>query len=144
MTASTLITGATIVNADGRQVADILIRDGIIAAIGEAGSLSGDEVIAADGLHALPGVIDVHVHFRDPGMTHKEDWLTGSQAAALGGVTTVFDMPNTVPPVDTVDHFRQKADQAQAKCIVDYGIYGLLGEHNLDQLGPLAEAGVIG
>ena len=54
MTASTLITGATIVNADGRQVADILIRDGIIAAIGEAGSLSGDEVIAADGLHALP------------------------------------------------------------------------------------------
>lgn len=144
MTASTLITGATIVNADGRQVADILIRDGIIAAIGEPGSLSGDEVIAADGLHALPGVIDVHVHFRDPGMTHKEDWLTGSQAAALGGVTTVFDMPNTVPPVDTVDHFRQKADQAQAKCIVDYGIYGLLGEHNLDQLGPLAEAGVIG
>lgn len=144
MTASTLISGATIVNADGRQVADLLIRDGIIAAIGEPGSLTGDEVIAADGLYALPGVIDVHVHFRDPGMTHKEDWLTGSQAAALGGVTTVFDMPNTVPPVDTVAHFRQKADQADAKCIVDYGIYGLLGEHNLDQLEALAEAGVIG
>ena len=142
---TTLISGATVVNADGRQPADILICDGKIAALAEPGTVTdADEVIAADGQFALPGVIDVHVHFRDPGMTHKEDWLTGSQAAALGGVTTVFDMPNTVPPVDTVDHFRLKAAEAEAKCIVDYGIYGLLGEHNLDQLDALADAGVIG
>ena len=142
---TTLITGATIVNADGRQRADIRIEEGRIAALGAPGTLgAADEVIDADGLYALPGIIDVHVHFRDPGMTHKEDWLTGSQAAALGGVTTIFDMPNTVPPVDTLPHFRQKAAEAEAKSIVDYGIYGLLGEHNLDQLEPLAEAGVIG
>ncbi len=77
-------------------------------------------------------------------MTHKEDWLTGSSAAALGGVTTVFDMPNTVPPVDTVAHFQMKAEQAAAKSVVDYGIYGLLGEHKLDQLELLADVGVCG
>ena len=139
------ITGATIVNADGRQRADILVEDGIIAALAAPGSgMEADEVIDAEGLYALPGIIDVHVHFRDPGMTHKEDWLTGSQAAALGGVTTVFDMPNTVPPIDSVENFRVKQAEADKKSIVDYGIYGLLGEHNLDQLEPLAEAGVIG
>ncbi|WP_428927622.1 allantoinase AllB [Marinibacterium sp. SX1] len=143
---STLITGATIVNADGRQAADILIRDGLVAALAKPGQIApeGHEVIDATGLFALPGLIDVHVHFRDPGMTHKEDWLTGSQAAALGGVTTVFDMPNTVPAVDSLANFRAKAAEAEAKSIVDYGIYGLLGEHNLDQLDDLAEAGVIG
>ena len=139
------ITGATIVNADGRQRADILVEDGIIAALAAPGSaMEADEAIDAEGFYALPGIIDVHVHFRDPGMTHKEDWLTGSQAAALGGVTTVFDMPNTVPPIDSVKNFRVKQAEADKKSIVDYGIYGLLGEHNLDQLAPLAEAGVIG
>lgn len=142
---ATIITGATVINADGRQRADIAITDGRISAIAAAGTLPpAPEMIDATGLLALPGVIDVHVHFRDPGMTHKEDWLTGSSAAALGGVTTVFDMPNTVPPVDTVAHFHMKAEQAAAKSVVDYGIYGLLGEHNLDQLEPLAEAGVCG
>jgi dihydroorotase len=142
---ATIITGATVINADGRQQADIAITDGRISAIAAPGTLPpAPEMIDATGLLALPGVIDVHVHFRDPGMTHKEDWLTGSSAAALGGVTTVFDMPNTVPPVDTVAHFRMKAEQAAAKSVIDYGIYGLLGEHNLDQLEPLAEAGVCG
>jgi len=96
---ATIITGVTVINADGRQRADIAITDGRISAIAAPGSLPpAPEMIDATGLLAFPGVIDVHVHFRDPGMTHKEDWLTGSSAAALGGVTTVFDMPNTVPP----------------------------------------------
>ena len=60
------------------------------------------------GLHLIPGVIDMHVHFREPGYTHKEDWETGTQAAAMGGVTTVFEMPNTHPPTRSVTEFRQK------------------------------------
>jgi allantoinase len=145
MDLQTIIQGATVVNADGRQQADIGIAGGRIAVLAAPGTLPpAPEMIAADGLLALPGVIDVHVHFRDPGLTHKEDWFTGSSAAALGGVTTVFDMPNTVPPVDTVAHFQMKAQEATAKSVVDYGIYGLLGEHNLDQIEPLARAGVCG
>ncbi|MEM8915193.1 MAG: allantoinase, partial [Pseudomonadota bacterium] len=70
--------------------ASLAVRDGRIAAIGPADLMpDANEVVDADGLHLLPGVIDPHVHFREPGMTHKEDWATGSQAAACGGVTTV-------------------------------------------------------
>jgi allantoinase len=142
---ATLITGGVVVNADGRQTADIAIIGGRVAAIGAPGTLPpGQVTIDATGLVILPGVIDVHVHFREPGLTHKEDWSTGSHAAALGGVKTVFEMPNTNPPVDTVAHFDVKNAAAAAKSVVDYGIYGLLGEHNLDQLEPLAKAGVCG
>lgn len=141
----TLISGGMVVNESGEVRADVAITEGRIAAIGAPGTLNGaSDVIEADGLAVLPGVIDVHVHFREPGMTHKEDWSTGSHAAALGGVTTVFDMPNTNPPVDTVAHFEQKRALAEAKSVVDFGIYGLLGEGNLDQLEPLARAGVCG
>ncbi|SLN42315.1 allantoinase AllB [Roseisalinus antarcticus] len=141
----TVISNGTIVNEDGRQQADIAIDDGRIVGIGAPGTLpAGREVIDAEGQMILPGIIDVHVHFREPGMTHKEDWGTGSAAAALGGVTTVFDMPNTDPPVDTPAHFAEKLAFAEEKSIVDFGIYGLLGEHNLDQLEALAEAGVCG
>jgi dihydroorotase len=77
-------------------------------------------------------------------MDYKEDWATGSQSAAVGGVTCVFEMPNTSPPVDTVEHFELKRQCASAKSVVDFGIYGLLDEHNLDHLEPLAKAGAIG
>lgn len=141
----TVITGGTVVNENGRQQADLAIAGGKVAAIGAPGTLpSGRETIDATGHVLLPGMIDVHVHFREPGMTQKEDWGTGSAAAALGGVTTVFDMPNTDPPVDTVAHFEQKRALASEKSLVDFGIYGLLGEHNLDKLPLLAEAGVCG
>ena len=141
----TIITGGTVVTETGRQGADIGISGGRIVAIAAPGTLGGaGEVIDAAGLLVLPGAIDVHVHFREPGLAHKEDWATGSAAAALGGVTTVFDMPNTVPPVDTVAHFEAKRALAEEKSLVDFGIYGLLGEDNLDQLEPLAVAGVCG
>ena len=70
------------------------------------------ETDRADGLHLLPGGIDVHVHFRDPGLTHKEDWGTGTRAAAAGGVTTVFDMPNTLPPTGTAEALALKHERA--------------------------------
>lgn len=141
----TLISGGTAVSETSEIRADVAIQAGQIVAIGAPGTLpDAREVIDATGLKVLPGMIDVHVHFREPGMTQKEDWGTGSAAAALGGVTTVFDMPNTDPPVDTVAHFDQKRALAETKSIVDFGIYGLLGETNLDQLEPLARAGVCG
>ncbi|MDQ4059615.1 MAG: dihydroorotase family protein, partial [Pseudomonadota bacterium] len=88
--------------------------------------------------------VDIHVHFRDPGLTHKEDWATGSAAAAAGGVTTVFDMPNTNPPTGTLEAYAMKREAARSKSIVNFGIYGLLGTDNLHVLELLAEAGVAG
>ena len=139
-----VIVGGRLVTEHGVSQACVAIADGVIAAVGPAASMPpARETIDATGLHLLPGVIDVHVHFREPGMEHKENWESGSSAAAVGGVTTVFDMPNTSPPTDTVDHLRAKMDRA-AKSRVDYGLYGLLGEDNLADLEALAEAGVIG
>src|SRR5260221_14408663 len=92
----TVITGGTVVNENGAVAAAIAIADGRIAAIGERATMPpARKVIDAAGKHILPGVIDVHVHFREPGMEHKEDWATGSAAAAAGGGTTVFHLPNT-------------------------------------------------
>ncbi|WP_421724422.1 dihydroorotase [Bauldia sp.] len=144
-TIDTAIIGGTIATEEGLFPASVGIDDGRIVAVGDAETLpAARESIDARGKIVMPGVVDVHVHFREPGMTHKEDWGTGSAAAALGGVTTVFEMPNTDPPVDTIEHFEIKKAFAEASSHVDFGIYGLLGEHNLDQLPALAEAGVCG
>ncbi|UOM33940.1 dihydroorotase family protein [Acuticoccus sp. I52.16.1] len=143
--ADLVIANGTVVTETATFTASIAVRDGLIAAIGaDADMPPAAERIDAAGLHVLPGVIDVHVHFREPGMTHKEDWETGSRAAAMGGVTTVFEMPNTNPPVHDVETFTLKHDLAAAKSCVDFGIYGVLAETNLADLAPLAEAGVIG
>ena len=92
-----ILKGGTIVNQDGEGVRDLAVAGGRIAAIGEVGS-SAAEVIDCRGLHVLPGVIDSHVHMREPGLTHKEDLESGSRGAVLGGVTAVCEMPNTEPP----------------------------------------------
>ena len=100
------------------QKADILISDGIIARIGNIDGESGAELIDCEGLTALPGLCDMHVHLRDPGQTHKEDILTGCTAAAAGGVTAVACMPNTVPAADcaeVIKYISDKAKNASAK-----------------------------
>ncbi len=102
------------------------------------------EVIDASGLIVLPGVIDVHVHLRDPGATYKEDFRSGTAAAAAGGVTTVFDMPNGNPPTKDVESFRMKVKAAEGKALVDYALYGLITMGNSSELLPLADAGAIG
>lgn len=137
-----ILTGGTVVNEDARARADVAITDGAISAIGLPGTL-GDaaEIVDVTGMHLIPGGIDMHVHFREPGYTHKEDWETGTQAAAMGGVTTVFEMPNTHPPTRSVKEFREKQALA-AKACVDYGIYGLLAEDNIDEIPGLIGAGV--
>ena len=92
-----ILKGGTVVNHDGAGVRDIGINDGRIAAIGSLYSSYASQTIDCKGLHILPGVIDSQVHFREPGLEHKEDLETGSRAAVLGGVTAVFEMPNTNP-----------------------------------------------
>ncbi len=92
-----ILKGGIVVNQDGEGVRDVGVRDGSIVAIGNLAQASAGETIDCAGLHVLPGVIDSQVHFREPGLTHKEDLETGSRAAVLGGVTAVFEMPNTNP-----------------------------------------------
>lgn len=143
--ADLIIRGGTVVSAEGATLADIAIKDGVVQAIGPQATMpAAREVFDAKGLHVLPGAIDVHVHFREPGYTHKEDWGTGTAAAACGGVTTVFEMPNVNPPTGTPEALRMKHELAAEKAHVDFGIYGLLAEDNIHHLEKLAEGGVIG
>lgn len=116
---------------------DIEVADGKIKRIGR--DISSDaETIDACGALALPGAIDAHVHFRDPGLTHKEDWYTGSCAAAAGGVTTVIDQPNTVPPTLDKRSFNLKLKSARQKSIIDFGINGgAVPSSNLEELWSL-------
>lgn len=140
-----VIHGATLVNPDSQYPASIAIHDGKIVAIGAAQTMpQATETLDASGKFLLPGAIDVHVHFRDPGYTHKETWETGTAAAAMGGVTTVFDMPNTNPPTGTVAALHQKLERARSLAYVDFGIYGLLSEQNIDELEALAADEIIG
>jgi len=142
MKADIVINGATLVTDSAMFDASIAIKDGAILAIGAADAMpDSDEVLDATGKYILPGAIDAHVHFRDPGYTHKETWETGTASAAMGGVTTVFEMPNTNPPTGTVEALNIKLQSAKS-AYVDFGIYGLLGEDNLDQLEALIEGGV--
>ena len=137
-----VLRGGTVVTEASSFPASVAIQDGRIAAIGADDTMpSADETLDCTGLHILPGAIDAHVHFREPGYTHKEDWDTGTAAAAMGGVTTVFEMPNVDPPTGTPDALRLK-HAAAAKARVDYGLYGLLAEDTIDNLDALVAGGV--
>jgi allantoinase len=139
-----IIRNAKVVSPESIIDASVAISGERIVAIGDDAMMPPTRAeFDARGLHLLPGTIDSHVHFREPGYTHKEDWETGTAAAACGGVTTVFEMPNTNPPTGTLEALRLKQEAAQ-KAHVDYGIYGLFDENNLDLLEPLIDAGVTG
>lgn len=140
--ADLVIAGGTVVTETAAFPASVAVGGGRVLAIGAAASMPpARETLDATGLHVLPGAVDVHVHFREPGYTHKEDWDTGTAAAAMGGVTTVFEMPNVNPPTGTRAALRLK-QQAAAKARVDYGLYGLLAEDNIGELEHLVEGGV--
>ncbi|MEM6382671.1 MAG: allantoinase AllB [Pseudomonadota bacterium] len=141
-TADLILRGGTLVTDTTRFKADVAIKDGEIAAVGAPETMPmATEIVDVAGLYLLPGAIDVHVHFREPGYTHKEDWETGSAAAAMGGVTTVFEMPNTHPPTRSIIELREKQKAAE-KSYVDFGIYGLLAEDNIGELQGLIDGGV--
>ena len=129
----TLIRNATCVLPDGARRADVLIDGQCIADIDPA-SASTDEIIDASGLHLLPGVIDDQVHFRDPGLTQKEDLRTGSLACAKGGVTSFLEMPNTKPTTTSRDRLHEKLQIAAGKCVVNFGFYIGATDSNLSEL----------
>jgi dihydroorotase len=122
-TFDTILRGATVVNHDGTGIRDVGISAGRIAAIGSLGAASAGETINCKGLHVLPGVIDSQVHFREPGLTHKEDLETGSRAAVMGGVTAVFEMPNTNPLTTTSEALEGKLKAAHHRMHCDFAFW---------------------
>jgi dihydroorotase len=119
---------------------DLFISNGRIQTIGKtAPPVEPEQVIDARGLHVLPGVVDTQVHFREPGMTQKEDLETGSRAALLGGVTGFFEMPNTKPPTTTRELFNQKLAAAQGRCFTDYAFFIGGAHENINELSELEQ-----
>ena len=118
-----IFKNGTIVNQDGIHPADIGLRAGRIAALGALGADSADTVTDCTGLHILPGVIDTQVHFREPGLDHKEDLATGSLSAVMGGVTGVFEMPNTNPLTITREAFEDKIARATGRMHCNFAFF---------------------
>ena len=110
-----LIKAGTIVDGTNRSeyISDILVEDGRIVQIGQELNVAAEQVLDASGCYVMPGLIDLHVHLRDPGLTHKEDLMTGAMAAARGGVTSICAMPNTKPAVDNVDTLKDILSRAK-------------------------------
>jgi dihydroorotase len=119
----TLIRQAQVVLPTETVAISVLVENDKIAALDPAIHTAADEVIDASGLHLIPGVIDDQVHFREPGLTHKEDLYTASRACAKGGVTTFLEMPNTNPTTTSVAALHDKLALAATKCLVNYGFY---------------------
>ncbi|MDZ4688555.1 MAG: dihydroorotase [Planctomycetaceae bacterium] len=119
----TLIRHATCVLPTGSVRADVLIDGRTILDINPPVTAAADEVVDATGLHLMPGMIDDQVHFREPGLTHKEDLRTASRACAKGGVTSFLEMPNTKPTTTTCDRLAEKLALASEKCLVNFGFY---------------------
>lgn len=128
------IQGGSCVLPTGTERVDLLIQDGRIGAVDPAAHTHADEIVDARGLHVIPGVIDPHVHFREPGLTHKEDLTRASLACAKGGVTTFFEMPNTSPAAITRELVEQKYEIASRASVVNYGFYIAATADNLSEL----------
>jgi dihydroorotase len=129
--------GGTIVTHAGEGLADIGVRAGRIAAIGLIGEGMAGETIDASGLHILPGIIDTQVHFREPGLTHKEDLESGSRSAVLGGVTAVFEMPNTKPATTSAEALADKVARAKGRMFCDFAFFVGATRDNVDELPQL-------
>jgi dihydroorotase len=132
-----IIRDGTVATPNGIGPGDIAIRAGKIAAIGSIPSGTAAETFDAKGLHVLPGVIDSQCHFREPGNEHKEDLESGSRAAVLGGVTAVFEMPNTMPPTTTRQAIADKLTRAANRMHCDYAFYVGATAANIGALGEL-------
>lgn len=132
-----ILTGGTVVNHDGEGVRDIGVKDGRIATIGDLRQASAGETIDCRGLHILPGVIDSQVHFREPGLEHKEDLETGSRAAVLGGVTAVFEMPNTNPLTTSEAALADKVRRGSGRMHCDFAFWVGGTRENAKDVGEL-------
>ena len=132
-----VIKGGTLVNHAGEGPADIGIKDGRIVAIGDVKASAAGATLDATGLHILPGVIDTQVHFREPGMEHKEDLATGSRSAVLGGVTAVFEMPNTKPETTSAAALADKVARADGRMFCDFAFFVGATRDNIAELPEL-------
>jgi dihydroorotase len=132
-----ILKGGTVATPGGMGVADVAVHDGKVAAIGSFEPGQAGEVFEAAGLHVLPGVIDSQVHFREPGLEWKEDLETGSRSAALGGVTAVFEMPNTDPSTTTPDMLADKLQRAKGRMHVDHAFYAGATHDNTNVLSEM-------
>jgi len=140
-----IIKNAALVTSEKSFKGDIAVTGAKISKIGNLDPCdSANEVYDASGLYVLPGIIDAHVHFRDPGLTEKEDFETGSAAAAMGGITLAADMPNVIPVTNTVSRFTEKADIAKEKSHIDFALFALLSDDNINEMPRLKEAGALG
>ena len=133
-----IIKGATIVNEGTERVGDVLVRDGIICQISSSLSTEHDEIVDANGCYLLPGIIDDHVHFREPGLTHKADMHTESMAAVAGGVTSVLDMPNVVPQTTSYETWLQRMQLAERQMHCNYAFFIGATDDNLDEIRKLS------
>jgi allantoinase len=154
-----LVTGGRVVLPRRVVDADLLVRDGRISAVRErdggadaaeeapfgGGSFGGGPVerVDAAGLYVMAGMIDSHVHLRDPGHPHRETFATGTSAAAVGGVTTVLEMPSGVPAVSDAGSWKYKNDVVAPKAVVDYALYGGAGHRNIGKIAEQAAAGAV-
>ncbi|MBW3633545.1 MAG: amidohydrolase family protein, partial [Chloroflexi bacterium] len=140
-----LVRGGAVVSPEGVTICDVAVRDGKIAEVAADIVGAGREEIDARGLHVFPGVIDVHVHFNEPGRTDWEGWATGSAASAVGGATAVAEMPlNAHPPALDSPSLVAKRAAAEASSFVDFALWGGLTPGNLDRMEELAARGAIG
>ncbi|MEN6411476.1 MAG: dihydroorotase family protein [Veillonellales bacterium] len=138
-----LIKNGRLVSSDKIVKTNLYIQNGQIASVTESVHKAA-KTFDASGLYVLPGCVDSHCHFREPGLTHKEDFSHGTAAAIIGGTTTVFDMPNTNPPLVKAEEFTAKAAAFKSKAYSDYAFWGLcLGPINNNDLQGLAAAGAI-
>src|SRR5438094_557886 len=145
MAADLVIKNGWVVTPEETFKGGVAIADEKFVAIGFDDTLpEGREVIDAKGKHILPGIIDAHVHFREPGMTYKEDFASGSTAAVCGGITTVVDMPNVIPPTADAEQVRVKQQLAEKTSLVDFGVLGVVVQTNTAEILPMAEAGALG
>ncbi len=139
-----VVQNGLVVQTDGSRLANIGVSNGVIRAISSE-PLEGHEMIDASGLVVMPGAVDMHVHFSEPGRTHWEGWWHGSRAAAAGGVTTVVEMPlNAIPATTSVAALQLKLEAANGQSFVDYALWGGLVDNNLTDLPALAASGIIG
>ncbi|MGH7264928.1 MAG: allantoinase AllB [Candidatus Rokuibacteriota bacterium] len=145
MEAALRVTNCTVMTPGGAVQGGVAVGDdGRIVAVAAGDALPpARETLDGRGRHLLPGLVDGHVHFRDPGLTHKEDFESGTRAAARGGVTTVIDMPNTIPPVTTAEVLTDKAARLAGRALVDYGLISVITGPNLDEMDALSRAGTV-
>ncbi|HEY9548181.1 MAG TPA: dihydroorotase [Kiloniellaceae bacterium] len=132
-----IITGGNVFTPSGLVAADVAVADGRIADIGALDTAAADETFDAEGLIVLPGVIDTQVHFREPGLEHKEDLESGTRAAVMGGVTAVFEMPNTSPATIDAAALNEKLTRAEGRAWCDHAFFIGAAAENADRLGEL-------